>query len=172
MTSTSPIEAILRALRDLAPVFTISPAPGTGAIYCIAGHPGIEIGRSGSIMLRSVYGFGTTPEAAARAYWRQIVDGLDSDAFLVYHATGEDRTHNRWDVDRWVRWSPPAPVPARFCKLTEEDTSRLAELDALAWRGARDSVMLGDREIVDLLGLQRRRICELEAMHMDAEAGA
>jgi len=172
MTSTSPIEAILRALRDLAPEFTISLAPGIGAMNCIARHPGIEIGRSGSIMLRSAWGCATTPDAAARAYWRRIVDQLDSDAFLVYHATGEDRTHNRWDVDGWRRWCPPTPTPARFCRLTEEETSRLAELDALAWRGARDSVMLCDREIVDLLGLQRRRICELEAMHMDAEAGA
>lgn len=58
--------------------------------------------RASDSVLGNRYGNGETPEAAVRDHWRQHVDELRPDAFIVLSGSGKPRRHVRWNGYMWV----------------------------------------------------------------------
>lgn len=68
----------------------------------------VEI-KDGSI-LRSGAAHGATPEEAVDGLWRELVEDLPPEQYLVRDAYTEDRRQFRWTGFMWEDVTPPAVV--------------------------------------------------------------
>ena len=65
--------------------------------------------KDGSI-LRGAYGNGATPQEAVEDDWRQYVEELSIDQYIVIHAGRNTRREVRWNGYMWVDMPKPEKV--------------------------------------------------------------
>lgn len=68
-------------------------------------HQNTEIKADG--VLIGAYGNGETPEAAIEDHWRQLVDELSPDRYIVTHAYRDTRRAVRWNGFMWTEVPEP-----------------------------------------------------------------
>lgn len=69
--------------------------------WYVSTHAEVTGGELHSV-LSSPYGNGRTPQAAVEDHWRQLVDELPQDQYIVLNAMQSNRRHVRWNGHMWA----------------------------------------------------------------------
>jgi hypothetical protein len=88
-------EQKMQALMSLAMCHLVMHRPGHWYVQ----HSGVEVGGNG--FLHGAAGRGKTPEEAVNDHWRELVDELPADRFVVIEAYAGSRREVRWNGFMW-----------------------------------------------------------------------